>query len=538
MPGANPANNFSPYVWGDDWRQPKEAILELPVGTKEVHITLQAFEDDEETCWGNFWGLDTYFKDFELIISDFIPPALKSINTNLDAGKYKEGTDIDFNVSFKEPVKHHSGSISLNAGSAYLGEATYVSGNKTDTLTYRYTVSSNDPSGKLKVKGFNNINISDTSGNPYKAGNISVQGNDIYIDTKAPDITLITTSKGEGWYKQGDHIDINVVFDEKVEFDDPNYHNISMEVETGLQAPGGQVQEHLLRYAMFKGIGASEDTLEFSYTIQSGDNTSEFYVRSVQGEVFDLAGNKASLGFSGKPLSDLGIKLDTTNPTILFNYDSELINIISKTHNVSITATDSGSGIENSYYYWSLDTLPPNDWGGVTDIVANNASIPNPTNVSGKYYLHVRSLDKAGNEALSVAGPFNIDNMKPTVELSQSSGEGKQNYFTVISVTDAMNGVEGSGVSSISYTWRKDKGTANERVYGPYFAINGETVNTPTVNASLVYSTKTYTDQDVTVTLITQDDSGYPVTITNNGGSNIYIYLKKMEVLNSNMKMY
>jgi len=146
---------------------------------------------------------------------DTIPPSVQSISSNNKAGHFNEGSEININVMFSEPVK-----IANNANPPQLvlkvtnGGSTTVTtdGNvkvNDKTVTFSYTVKSGDTTGdnKVIIDSFTGGQITDIAGtnmSPYtfNATNGALNGgsaNDstgIYINTIAPGVPTFRALTG------------------------------------------------------------------------------------------------------------------------------------------------------------------------------------------------------------------------------------------------------------------------------------------------------------------------------------------------------
>ena len=105
--------------------------------------------------------------------------------------------------------------------------------------------------------------------------------------------------------------------------------------------------------------------------------------------------------------------------------------------NVSVTLTfsDSHSGISTRQYAWSTSTSTPSSWSTYSSAVTQSNN--------GAWYLHARAVDNAGNETVTYFGPYRIDKQPPTepnLNLDQSWINGDRT-FTETGGSDAHSGV-------------------------------------------------------------------------------------------------
>ena len=89
-----------------------------------------------------------------------------------------------------------------------------------------------------------------------------------FTDTTAPTISGVSSSTADGSYKEGDSITINVAFTEAVTVDTTN-GTPTLELETG-------TTDRTATYAS----GSGTKTLAFTYTVQSGDTSSDLDFKS------------------------------------------------------------------------------------------------------------------------------------------------------------------------------------------------------------------------------------------------------------------
>lgn len=119
---------------------------------------------------------------------------------------------------------------------------------------------------------------------------------------------------------------------------------------------------------------------------------------------------------------------------------------------VTLTFKDSGgSGFRRQQYAWSTSTSTPSSgwssWGTGT-----SRSVSCST--SGKWYLHVRADDNAGNRATVTFGPYCIDKVDPTIDFDPGYRLPKRtdSLSTVISVTIRFRDTH-SGLKAGRYGW-------------------------------------------------------------------------------------
>ena len=129
-------------------------------------------------------------------------------------------------------------------------------------------------------------------------------------DSVVPTVVSATTSKADGVYKAGETVNVDVLFSEAVAVTGTP----TLTLETGST-------DRAVDYAS----GSGTNTLVFTYTVQSGDTTSNLAYSSASalaGTIKDLAGNGAtlalpSIGQTGSLDAGNSIQIDTTVPSII-----------------------------------------------------------------------------------------------------------------------------------------------------------------------------------------------------------------------------
>lgn len=255
---------------------------------------------------------------------DTTPPTVSNVTSTTSNAAYKAGQSIDVRVTFSEVV--------IDAGSPYLiletgttnRNATYVSGKGTNTLVFSYTVVAGDSNNDLDYVSTGSlvagISLEDSAGNPVSATPLATPGaagslganKAIIIDTEAPTVLNVTSSKTDGYYKAGETIPVSVEFSEVV---------------TVTGTPTLTLETDATDRNATYSSGSGSTTLLFDYVVQSGDGSSDLdYVDanslSAGTSIQDAAGNDATLTLAnpGDPNSlgdNKALVIDTTPPTVL-----------------------------------------------------------------------------------------------------------------------------------------------------------------------------------------------------------------------------
>ncbi|MCX7748346.1 MAG: stalk domain-containing protein [Clostridia bacterium] len=244
---------------------------------------------------------------------DGIIPIVTNITSDSANGKYREGDSVDIKVTFSEAVTvTGTPVILLNTGST----VDYTSGSGSTVLIFRYTVAAGDVSLDLGYANANALSgtIQDVAQNnanlslpvPGILGSLSFN-KDISVDTLAPRVVNVTSDNGNRKYKEGENIDIKVVFDEPV-------------IVTGvpeLTLNTGRTVDYT--------SGSGSSTLIFRYTVGTGDTVNELdyaAFNSLTGVIEDEALNNAVLnlpvpGAAGSLAANKDIGIDTAEPQVI-----------------------------------------------------------------------------------------------------------------------------------------------------------------------------------------------------------------------------
>jgi len=280
-------------------------------GTYDILVTA---EDDSNNA----------VTDSNSVSLDNDSPSVSEVTASTGNGSYNAGDTIAIQVVFSESVDVNTGDgtpyLTLETGTTDRN-ATYTSGSGSSTLVFNYVVQAGDSS--LDLDYLSTASLDANSGTikdvaehdanltlPEVGSEDSLSGNKaIIIDTTAPTITNVTSSTANGYYNAGDVISIQITFTEEV-------------TVTGsplLTLETGTTDENAI-YA--SGSGAS--TLDFNYTVQAGDTTSDLNYISTSalvlnsGTIRDAAGNNVTLTLPSDTntlAENKAIIIDTTAPS-------------------------------------------------------------------------------------------------------------------------------------------------------------------------------------------------------------------------------
>lgn len=168
-------------------------------------------------------------------------------------------------------------------------------------------------------------------------------------------------------------------------------------------------------------------------TVYGGDDPDGKYLFVVS--AIDEAGNSAAQGIKD-------VIVDTMDPTFGAAPESRDW----QTANISIVANVSGgdSGISTSQYAWNSSVVAPAaGWNNLTDGQTVTQSS------DGRWYLHYRATDNAGNSSTRYFGEYRKDNVAPVVAASPTSRPWAASTISVtLNVSDAH-----SGLNTSQYAW-------------------------------------------------------------------------------------
>lgn len=156
-------------------------------------------------------------------------------------------------------------------------------------------------------------------------------------------------------------------------------------------------------------------------------------------EVIDIAGNKTTIK-SNKYF------FDSSNPMITMTPNEKLTWVT--TQNVTVTATDEGSGVkELKYIQTNSETFPADNDEWLTSM--SSTSLSKKIEGNGIQYLHVKAIDNANNEVRYSSGKYKIDSAVPIISIgTDGSNTWKLKQTTTVQATDSE-----SGIDKIEYQW-------------------------------------------------------------------------------------
>lgn len=268
-------------TWGHTWSSSQFAN-----GTFKVRVAAQT------TGPGDTLNLDELQVKVFYTNGDSVPPQvttshIQSSNATTNLAKVGDTVTVTFTAS--EAVRTPSLSIA--------GHSVAVATTSGNSFTGSYVMQNTDATGNVGV----NLSLTDLAGNVMATpATVTTDSSTVTFDKTAPTITSITSTQANGSYPASTVIPVSVAFSEVVTVTG---------TPTLVLNDGGT--------ATYQS-GSGTNTLVYSYTVSSGENTSDLTVSSAAGSVADVTGNVANMTLPvGANLgNNSNIVIDTTAPTV------------------------------------------------------------------------------------------------------------------------------------------------------------------------------------------------------------------------------
>ena len=350
--------------------------------------------------------------------------------------KYTEGEQIYISLVFNKHVTATDVRVKLNNGGivSLAGNTTNIEGSKDYYLTGIYKVGVNEESAEnLKIDSIVRGSVKDSLNNTLELSGISLNdieniddSQEIKIDSKAPYITEISSSKSNGWYTVGAIIPITVEFSESVELIDTP--TLKLSLANGKTAIASYVS------------GSGKNSWIFNYEVKNGENTGDSskdlsYLKavSITGEIRDLAGtikngNRLVETIPAENFAGKKIGIDTTAPAALIlkgvlskkTEGGEVVEVgveNGKSYGGNkgtdfVTVSCNGGQESGAVFYVTKNGEVCGDWGdtfGSVQCKPDNGEILT-------YTINAKQRDKAGNISPEASITFTIDNSHPALE--------------------------------------------------------------------------------------------------------------------------
>jgi hypothetical protein len=285
-------------------------------------------------------------------------------------------------------------------------------------------------------------------------------------DITAPTITSVNATTGNGTYKVGDQVSIQVNFSE----------NVTVTGTPKLTLETGSV-DRAVTYA--SGTGTNQ--LTFTYTVQAGDTTADLDYLSTSaldlngGTISDAAANNATLtlaaaGATNSLGANKAIVIDTTAPTqTVTNIDISADTGISTTDFTTFTAAQTVTGtlsanLGTGESLWGSVDGGTNYTNITSSVSGTSISWPSVT-LSGSSTITLQLRDSVGNIGATATQTYELDATAPTqtvtnVDISTDTGSSATDFITATAlqtITGTLSANLGTGES----LWGSVDGGAN-----------------------------------------------------------------------------
>jgi hypothetical protein len=334
----------------------------------------------------------------------------------------------------------------------------------------------------------------------------------IKVDSTAPTVLNVSSTKADGSYKAGEEINVIITFSEAVTVATAT-PSIWLELGT---------TDRNVSYASGSGTTA----LTFAYTVQSGDtssdldytNTSALFLNGAT--IKDAAGNNAKLDLAapGAPNS-LGsntvLVIDTIAPTV--NMVNSNFNTTSTTPSVTFNYTDALSSTASCVLYFNDTALD------TSLTVANNTNIVLTVNTSqseGTYSVYVSCADLAGNIENSSGIAVIIDTTAPTatVALSDPTPVKAGNVTFTLDFGEAMDQTQAPTVK-LNNSNVEAIGWQSSTQWTGWYNFSNETEGNYTINVTAAKDIAGNTMAEDTSNWFVLDTTAPSVTVSSSAGT-------------------
>lgn len=338
--------------------------------------------------------------------------------TNTVAENAANGTTVGITALSTDPDSTVSYSLTDNAGGRFaIDSSTGVITVLNGTLLDYETATSH------------NMTVRATDGSLFADQTFSIAVTD--VDDTGPVVTNVSSSKGNGSYKAGEVISIQVTFNETVT------------VSGG--TPGLVLETGSIDQTASYSSGSPGTTLNFTYTVQAGDTSADLDYFSTAAlaangaTLRDALNNDATLtlpapGATGSLGANKALVIDTTapnapsTPDLTSGSDSGASSTDNITNNTTPTLTGTAEA-DSTVTLYATDGTPLGSvtaTGGTWSITAGTALS------EGNHTLTAKAADAAGNESDASSGlSITIDTTapaKPVVpDLADASDSGDSN---------------------------------------------------------------------------------------------------------------
>ncbi|MCE7996952.1 MAG: hypothetical protein HEP71_33630, partial [Roseivirga sp.] len=347
------------------------------------------------------------------------------------------------------------------------------------------------------------------------AGNANTAGNQLIItyDGTGPTVTSVSSSTANGTFGVGDDIVVTVTFSENVTV----VGTPQLTLETG----GTD------RTINYNGTGSGTNTLQFNYTVQAGDVSTDLdYVATnsltAGTSIKDALGNDANLtlptpGAANSLGSNKNLVLDTAAPTVSSSSPSDDATGVDPSANITVTFNEDiefGTGniqlkqTSDDGVLFSIDAADPTATSNVAFISGAVLTINPGTDLSTStgYYLSIPNTaidDLVGN---SFAGITNTTDLNFTTIVPNSAPS-----FTIGGNQTVSQSAGAQTIPSHSTGMTDNDGATQTLTFNVANDNNGIFDVQPDIDESsgnLTFTPKSSTFGKATVTVSLSDDGG------------------------------
>jgi hypothetical protein len=258
------------------------------------------------------------------VIIDTTAPTVVAVDSTTANATYGLAQVINVTIEFDENITvTGTPQLTLETGTTDQA-ANYSAGSGSQTLTFQYTVQAGDVSADLDYVNTSSLALNGgtlndaatnaatlTLASPGAANSLGAN-KALVIDTTAPSVSSVTSTKANSTYGASEVMDITIVFDEVVTVTGTP----QLTLETG-------TTDRTINYSS----GSGSDTLTFQYTVQVGDSSSDLDYTSTSalalnsGTIRDSVSNNADLtlaspGAANSLGNNKAIVIDAVQPTV------------------------------------------------------------------------------------------------------------------------------------------------------------------------------------------------------------------------------
>ncbi len=335
------------------------------------------------------------------------------------SGVLNAGKTITLTLNFNEAVTVTGGipTLTLNNG----GVATYAGGSGTSALTFTYTVASGQNTSGLAATAvnLNSATVDDGAGNAAVLTLSGLTQSGPQIDTTAPSVSSVVETPSSGAVSTGSIVTLTINLSEAV--------TVAGGTPTLTLNDGG-----IATYTSGSGTSA----LTFTYTVASGQNTSNLAATAVNfnsATVMDVAGNAANLSLGG--VTQAGPAIETVAPVVSSIVESPASGVLNAGSTVTITLNTNQAILVS---------------GGTPSLTLNDGGVATYVSGSGTSSLIFAYIVAAGqNTSALVATALNLNG----ASMANGIGIGLSGYLGGLTQTGPqINTTTSTTITSLTET--------------------------------------------------------------------------------------